>query len=315
MEKQLFKTQLIATMDFPVTSSLHKPVLLKEAIELLDPKPGEFFIDGTLGGGGHAAAILERIDPNGTLLALDWDRRAVQRFREEGGRRKEERFIVVNGNFVQLPEILEREGLGKANGLLLDLGFSSDQMDASGRGFSFLRDEPLLMTYSEDAIPVKQLLKELTEDELRTVIRKYGEEKFAGRIARSIKTYLRKKDIETTGELVEIIRRAVEGHYERRLHPATRTFMALRIYANGELDNLQEVLENLSRILLPGGRVGIISFHSLEDRMVKKHFLEYEKVGILTRLTKKPIAPTREEVMANPRARSAKLRVAQLTSH
>lgn len=291
---------------------MHIPVLLREAITLLDPKPGEFFIDGTLGGGGHAAAIVEKLAPGGTLLAVDWDRDAIARFERQASTGKRQvRIITTSGNFADLSSILSREGLGKADGLLLDLGFSSDQLE--GKGFSFLRDEPLIMTYSEEATPVRELLRTFSEDELRTVIRKYGEERFAGRIARAIKARSRVQPIETTGELVKVIERAVRGHYERRLDPATRTFQALRICANRELENLERVLRALPEILAPGGRVAVITFHSLEDRIVKQALKEGEAAGVLTRLTKKPATPTAAEVAANPRARSAKLRAAQLT--
>lgn len=300
--------------------TVHIPVLIRETMEFLDPKPGEFFIDGTLGGGGHTASIIERMMPEGTLLALDWDSHSLARTQEmiEAKikiQKSNIKTIWVNDNFANLPHILEAQGLPKANGLLLDLGFSSDQMDSMNKGFSFLRDEPLLMTYNDDATPVKDLLRELTEDELRTVIRTYGEERYAGRIARFIKKEGAKNPITTTKALAEVIARAVPGNYERgRIHPATRTFMALRIYANHELENLTRVLESLPRILVPGGRVGIISFHSIEDRIVKQHFADYEKVGMLTRITKKPVVPQPAEIIHNPRARSAKLRVAQLSS-
>lgn len=314
-EEQYPRTLTFVNVELPVVSRLsssHIPVLIREAMTLLDPKPGEFFIDGTLGGGGHAEAILKRIMPGGTFLAVDWDKEAIEQF-EVRSKKYEVRLITVNDNFAQLPQILEAQGLPKADGLLLDLGFSSDQMDTAQKGFSFLRDEPLIMTYSDDVTPVKDLLRELTEDELRTVIRKYGEERYAGRIARLIKKEGRKIPITTTKALADVVARAVQGNYERgRIHPATRTFMALRIYANQELQNLTRVLESLPHILNPGGRVGIISFHSLEDRIVKQHFAEYEKVGMLTRITKKPVVPEAEEVAHNPRARSAKLRVAQL---
>lgn len=271
----------------------HAPVLLNEIIKILDPQPGEFFVDGTAGAGGHSKAILEKTGSSGKFLAIDWEK--------------------TGENYANLPEILDQKNLGKADGLLIDLGFSSEQLGA-GRGFSFLKDEPLLMTYDLSEKPVKQILKELNEQELAAIIKTYGEERYAARIARAIKAASRKKPIETTGQLAEIIRSAVPKNYERgRLHPATRTFMALRIYANRELENLETLLKNLHRILKPGGRAAIISFHSLEDRLVKNYFRDYAKAGKVEILTKKPIIATSEEIRQNPRSRSAKLRAAILT--
>lgn len=271
----------------------HISVLLKESLELLDPKSGEFFIDGTFGAGGHSRAIEERIKPNGKLFSIDWEK--------------------TGENFADLPEILERKNLGKADGLILDLGISSEQLDGSGRGFSFQKDEPLLMTYDRAGEPVKRILKQLSQDDLEKIIRVYGEERYAGRIANAIKERGRKRPIETTGELAEIIKSAVPGNYERgRIHPATRTFQALRIYANQEMENLERILKNLDKILKPGGRAAIISFHSLEDRMVKNCFRDYAKADKGEILTKKPIVPAKGEILENPRSRSAKMRVLKI---
>ncbi len=271
----------------------HKPVLLNEAITVLDPKPGEFFIDGTFGSGGHAQAILEKLGSERKLLAIDWEK--------------------TGENFADLAYLLVKKRLPKADGLLLDLGISSDQLELSGRGFSFQRDEPLLMNFNSASKPAKTILRELSERELATMIFELSQEKFAHRIAKAIKEQERIKSIETTQELVAVIQRAVPANYERgRIHPATRTFMALRMYVNNELKNLERVLQNLPEILKTGGRVAIISFHSLEDRLVKNHFRNLAKVGKLKILTKKPITPSREEIKNNPRARSAKLRAASI---
>lgn len=269
---------------------MHTPVLLNEVITTLDPKPGEFFIDGTFGSGGHSKAIQEKIGTSGRLLAIDWDK--------------------TGENFADLPEILKKRELPKADGLMIDLGFSSEQL-SSGRGFSFERNEPLLMTYDFSAKPVREILKELSEEELAKIIKDLSDERFAKRIAQRIEEYLKRKPIETSKELAEIIKSAVPKNYERgRIHPATRTFMALRIYANKELENLEKLLKNMELILKPGGRAAIISFHSLEDRLVKNYFRDLSKVGRLKILTKKPITASREEILMNPRARSAKLRAA-----
>src|SRR3989338_7922360 len=261
----------------------HIPVLLNEAIQVLDPKPGEFFIDGTFGSGGHSRAIQEKIGATGKLLAIDWDETNFKRFAIG-----DLRFASYAGNYADLPEILKKRGLPKADGLIIDLGFSSEQL-SGGRGFSFGKDEPLLMTYSRDMKPVKEILKEVSEEELAKIIKDLSDERFANRIAKEIKEYLKRKPIETSKELAEIIKSAVPKNYERghrhggasRIHPATRTFMALRIYANQELENLEKLLKNLELILKPGGRAAIISFHSLEDRLVKNHFRQMAKVGKL----------------------------------
>ena len=284
----------------------HTPVLLKEVIELLDPKPGEFFIDGTFGSGGHSAAILEKLGSNGKLLAVDWDETNFQRLTTN-----DLRLTTQAGNYADLAEILKQKDLGQADGLLLDLGFSSEQL-GNGRGFSFQKDEPLLMTYDPSQKPVKEILRDLSEQWLADIIKNYGEERYAKEIAAAIKAALRKKQpLETTGQLIEVIKSAVPKNYERgRINPATRTFQALRIYANHELENLEKVLQELSKILKPGGRVAIISFHSLEDRLVKNYFRDAAKAGRLKVITKKTVQATRAEALTNPRSRSAKLRVA-----
>lgn len=286
---------------------IHTPVLLNEVINFLDPQPGEFLIDGTFGSGGHSSALLEKIAPNGKLLAIDWDEDASKKAVIHNSN-----FMIQIGNYADLPEILKNKNLSKADGLLLDLGFSSEQL-GSGKGFSFQKDEPLLMTYNSATKPAKDVLEDLSEEELAKVIKEFGEERFSGRIARVIKDQEKIKPIETTGELARIISRAVPMGYERgRIHPATRTFQALRIYVNNELGNLEKVLKNLEEILNPGGRAVIISFHSLEDRIVKNYFRDFKKVGKLKILTKKPIIANQEEIVVNPRSRSAKLRAAEI---
>ena len=282
----------------------HKSVLLNEVIKILDPKPGEFFIDGTMDGGGHARAILEKISPNGIFLGLDWDSRMLENFRLDGKYRN--KTILVSDNFKNIPMILKAKKLEKANGLILDLGFSSEQIEAGGRGFSFLRNEPLKMTYSDSFKPAYEWLNRLRIAELAKIIKDFGEEKFASQIAHAIKKNL---PILTSGKLVDVIRGAVPKSYERgRINPATRTFQALRIFVNEELENLKEILRIVPQILLPSGRLVIISFHSLEDRIVKNAFRELQKSGQAKILTKKPIISSRAEILTNPRSRSAKLR-------
>ena len=293
----------------------HIPVLLNEVISFLDPKPGEFFIDGTLNGGGHAAEIFRRISPDGTLLGVDWDQSMLETARQNISTiSKSEnlisKLILVNDNFKNMKTILEKENLGKADGLILDLGFSSEQIENSGRGFSFQKDEPLHMTYARETKPVYEWLHDLRELELAKIIKDFSGERNAPKIAKAIKKNL---PIRTTGKLARLIRETVPKNYERgRLDPATRTFQALRIFANHELENLKIVLSDLMQILNPGGRVTVISFHSLEDRIAKQSFRSYELEGKIEILTKKPIVPTEEEIKKNPKSRSAKLRAVRV---
>jgi 16S rRNA (cytosine1402-N4)-methyltransferase len=286
----------------------HTPVLLNEVLLYLDPHPGAFIIDGTLDGGGHAAEIVKRIAPGGTFLGVDLDPDMADRFAERQ-HPKGVRVHVEPGNYADCAALMAERHLPKADGLLADLGFSSEQMDASGKGFSFLRDEPLMMTYDPDATPLRDLLAKVPEPELARIIRELGGERMAGRVARAIVERRRKERIATTGELANTVRSALPRGYERgRIDPATRTFQALRIWANDELGNLSRLLRALPDILAPNGRAVIISFHSLEDRLVKTAFAEGKKAGRYELLTKKPVAPREEEVQHNPRSRSAKLR-------
>jgi 16S rRNA (cytosine1402-N4)-methyltransferase len=290
----------------------HVPVLLNEVLEKLDPRPDDFMVDGTVDGGGHAAVIIKRIMPGGTFLGVDWDASMIARHHAERGYGVNERY--VHGNYAELPLILQKEKLGKADGLLLDLGFSSEQLESSGRGFSFKESsasEPLLMTYDDSQEPVAKIIRELSEEELADVIFNLGGERLSRRIAKAIVQEGKKKRIMTSGELAEVIRNAVPGGYERgRIDPATRTFQALRIYANDELGNLEKILGKLQECIKPGGRIAIITFHSLEDRIVKQEFQKLAKEGMVEILTKKPIEASKEEIEKNPRSRSAKLRVA-----
>ena len=294
---------------------MHVPVLLQEVLEMLEPSSGDFIIDGTVDGGGHAAAILERIMPNGKFLGLDLDETMLADCKMRIVPQKS--IILLRGNYADLPEILIREKIGKAKGLLLDLGFSSEQIEHSGRGFSFSRasrNEPLLMTYDDSRVPVSEILRTIPEKELADTLFGLGGERRRFAIARAIVARRQKKNwIETSGDLVDTIHSAVPKSYEHgRIDPATRTFQALRIMANGELENLQKTLNSLERILVPGGRIVIISFHSLEDRVVKQSFRTMVKESKLELVTKKPIVPSRQEISKNPRSRSAKLRAGKL---
>jgi len=294
---------------------LHVPVLLKEVIKVLDPHPGEFMIDGTLGGGGHAKALLLKMGSRGMLLGLDWDEKNLESFRREnegikGG------LTLVHENYANLPEILEKHRLSKADGLLLDLGFSSEQLEHSGRGFSFLKNEPLDMRYDaedEERSTAASVISGLSEKELADIIYEYGEERFSRQIAKKIIERRRRGRITTTQELAEVIRSAVPKSYEHgRIHPATRTFQALRIYVNDELGNLKAILEKLPEIMDKDSRVAIISFHSLEDRLVKINFQNLIKGKKASFINKKPITAGREETKNNPKSRSAKLRAIKI---
>ncbi|MBI4993946.1 16S rRNA (cytosine(1402)-N(4))-methyltransferase RsmH [Candidatus Wolfebacteria bacterium] len=293
----------------------HIPVLLKESIEILNPRDGEFFIDGTIGSGGHSAAILEKIGPSGKLLGIDWDKNAIERLRI-GKFKNCKNIILVNANYADLPEILEKNNLPQADGLIVDLGFSSTQIESSGKGFSFLKNEPLDMRYGNEDLTAAEVINSFSEKDLADLIFKYGEERFSRQIAKKIVDERKKERILTTFQLVEIIKKAlpagrqgVPKNYEKgRINPATRTFQALRIYVNRELENVQTLLENLEKILKPQGRAAIISFHSLEDRLVKNYFRDLAKNEKAEILTKKPITASDEEIKENPRSRSAKMR-------
>ncbi|NCN52834.1 16S rRNA (cytosine(1402)-N(4))-methyltransferase RsmH [Candidatus Wolfebacteria bacterium] len=288
---------------------MHVPVLLKEVIEALDPKKGETMIDGTAGSGGHSSEILKLIGKTGKLLLVDYDEENVKNLKDEF--KSDKNVICVNGNYSSLKNIMKENNFPKADGLLLDLGFSSEQLEKRGRGFSFQKDEPLLMTYNDNLESLRDFLKYATKEELTEIIRKYGEERYTRRIAEAI--YKDRKNIETSKQLANIVSAAVPGKYEKgRIHPATRTFQAFRIFINKELENIEKIIDSIDKVLSPCGRVVIISFHSLEDRIVKLKFRELYKKGRLNLLTKKPIIATKEETINNPRSRSAKLRAAIL---
>ena len=282
----------------------HIPVMLNETVDAIRPRMGDCVIDGTYGAGGHSALVLERIGKNGKLLALDWNEHAVRGCAERYA--EDSRVTCAVGNFAEMLHIARLSLFPKADGVILDLGISSDELEHSGRGFTFQEDEPLLMTYNDSEERVTDILKSVSEEDLAAIIRTYGEERYAARIARAIK---QKMPVETTKQLAEIITHALPNQGKKyRIHPATRTFMALRIYANRELENLERAIGTMPQVIAPGGRMAIISFHSLEDRIVKRRFRELAKEGTVTLITKKPIIPTEEEVKRNPRSRSAKLR-------
>ena len=294
-----------------VSSSLtsHQTVLLDETIDGLLLKRGNTVVDATVGLGGHAEKISVAIGKEGTLLALDGDPRSLARARARL-QSAEAKIIFVQGNFRNLKKIAVEAGIRSAEGIVFDLGWHLEQL-TEGLGLSFQKDELLLMNLSlPSGITAKDIIANWNEEDLASIFTQYGEERFAKRIARAIVTARREKPIQTSLELAAIISAAVPGFYRRgRIHPATRTFQALRIAVNDELSALTEGLEDALSLLAHGGRVAVISFHSLEDRIVKRAFRKAEDEGYGMRITKKPIVAGEGERKKNPRARSAKLRI------
>jgi 16S rRNA (cytosine1402-N4)-methyltransferase len=300
----------------------HTSVLIQESMGLLKPRPGECYLDGTLGGGGHAEEILLRSSPDGRVLGLDWDEDAV---RAAGQRlnRFGDRLTVRQANFDQAKEILAHINWDRVDGVLLDLGVSSHQFDAAERGFSFQASAPLDMRMDRrQRLTALEIVNSFPEAEIAKIISDYGEEPRARRIAAAIATERKDRAIETTIDLAELISR-VKGRRSRAHHPATQTFQALRIAVNRELETLKRFLESGYELLRPGGRMVIISFHSLEDRLVKTAFRKWSEKCVCPprtlkcecgwsqkaqRLTRKPIIASAEEVRTNRRARAAKLR-------
>lgn len=289
---------------------MHAPVLLDETIAALGLEEGDFVIDGTLGGGGHTKEILERIGMSGRLLGVDLDESALSRARAE--LRNPSNAIFVHGSYTELPNILVHEKLPKANALLLDLGFSSNQLAESGRGFSFQRDEVLDMRYdTRSGETAADIIARSSVGELARIFREYGEERHAEKFAQKIVEAKRRSPIRTSGTLAKIIEDAAGGR--GRIHPATKVFMTLRIAVNHELENVRAVIALLRTVVASGGRVAVITFHSVEDRVVKEAFKALAKAGEVTILTKHVVKPSRAEIVGNPRSRSAKLRVIQIT--
>ena len=287
----------------------HISVLVNEVIEGLCLKAGGVYVDGTVGLGGHAEAVLDRCADIGLLIGFDLDTAALEAARANLSRFGEG-VRLVHANFTQIPEILHDMGIDRVDGIVLDLGMSSYQLDKGARGFSFLRDEPLDMRMDVmSAVTAADMVNELPESALASLIRTYGEERWASRIARAISARRKTAPILSSMDLAQIVAKAVPMKYQgRRVHPATKTFQALRISVNRELDNLKDALDMLPSCLKIGGRFCAISFHSLEDRMVKDAFRGDVR---LKPVTKKPITPGIDELASNPRARSAKLRVAE----
>jgi 16S rRNA (cytosine1402-N4)-methyltransferase len=299
--------------------SIHEPVLLHEVVEYLgrgEPSPTlsvptPWYLDGTLGGAGHALALAKILNGKINVIGLDNDEQAIIRA-EKTLANKCQKLILQNENYRNLDKVLEQNNIKGVDLILLDLGISSDELDNSGRGFTFSKDEPLLMTMGDPInyqFTAKDIVNNWDEEVIANIIFGYGEERFARRIARTIINYRQKKKIETTGELKELISVSVPGFYRRgKIHPATKTFQALRIAVNDELGALRDGLRKGYDSLNNGGRMAVIAFHSLEDRIVKDFYKEKMKHGAKV-LTKKPIIASDQEVAENPRSRSAKLRI------
>lgn len=292
----------------------HVPVMLSEVLQLLEPRPGDFIVDATIGCGGHAEAIQRRLGRRGRLLGVDRDPEMVERARECLTAQAGSRVDVIVGNFSELDAHLAETGDASADGILLDLGVASPQIDDAERGFSYRNDGPLDMRMARGEEPsAGEWLNDASESELADVFFRYGEERFSRRIARAVVRARRGARIRRTSELADIIRRAVPAR-RRRLHPARRCFQGIRIFINRELAHLDRFLEILPRILRPGGRCVILSYHSLEDRRVKQAFRDGARSGLYDLLTRKPLRPSSDEVRANPRSRSARLRAVRMIS-
>lgn len=290
---------------------IHVPVLKKEVLENLNPKENQNFIDATIGNGGHAIELLKRTNPRGRLLGIDQDPEQIKNC-EDRIKEFQERVVLANDNFRNLKEIAEREKFEEADGILFDLGMSSWHLEKSGKGFSFNREEPLDMRYNaNEKLTAQEIVNNYPERELEKILREYGEERFAKRIASQIIKARELSPIKSTFQLVEIIKKAIPSWYQyQKIHFATRTFQAIRIETNKELDNLKLALPQVMEVLKSGSRLVVLSFHSLEDRIVKNFLKENSRKGLLKIITKKPIIPAKEEVKENPRSRSAKLRAA-----
>jgi 16S rRNA (cytosine1402-N4)-methyltransferase len=279
----------------------HIPVLLKEVLECLNPGPGQNFIDCTIGFAGHAIPILERVAPIGKVLGIELDKEIFKKLKSQ------DNIILVQGNYADLKQIVKENNFYPINGILFDLGMSSWQIEEKGRGFSFQKDEPLDMRVNNGQLTAEEIINQWPEKELVRVFQEYGEERYAGRIAKIICQIRQTRPIKTTKQLVDLIIKIVP---RKKINPATRIFQALRITVNDELNNLKKALPQALEILEKNGRLAIISFHSLEDRIIKNFFKQEAKEVNLKILTKKPLRPTDKEINLNPRSRSAKLRVA-----
>lgn len=293
-------------------TAVHKSVLVNEVLEYLDPKPGHVYLDVTFGSGGHTRAILTK-EPKCSVIAMDWDMEALDRFgppmQEEFG----DRLRLVWGNFSLLYKILKKEGIKSVDGILADFGTSQVQIIEKA-GFSVYRDTPLDMRMSpaHQQMTAAGEIATASEEKLRQIFWQLGDERYAKQIARAIVEERKKRRIETTGQLADLVEKVVPADARQKIHPATKIFQALRIYINKELANIESLLAVSLREVNPGGRIVCISFHSLEDRIVKRFFQEHEAQGELSIITRHAVTASTNELQENPSARSAKLRAAQI---
>lgn len=305
------------------SQQIHFSVLLQESVDALNIQPNGIYIDGTFGRGGHSRAILQQLGEGGRLIAIDQDPQAIEYAKQTID---DARFEIQYGSFENIKSYCESRGLvGKINGLLLDLGVSSPQLDEAERGFSFMREGPLDMRMNpNEGLSAKDWLKSVDEKTLKLVLQNYGEERFSGRLAREIKAASDRDELHTTTDLAELVKR-VSPRTEKNKHPATRTFQAIRIAVNRELDVLKNVLESAIEVLAPEGRLAVISFHSLEDRIAKVFIrdqsrikdlfpdspIQIEVIEPVMKKVGKPVFPSKEECQQNPRSRSSVLRIAE----
>ena len=306
----------------------HIPVMLGECLEALLTDPKGIYVDGTLGNGGHAAAILERLGDGGTLVGFDRDIDAIKRVKDKLKGEKGQRVELVHDNYANMADQLDRLGIGNVDGLLLDLGVSSFQLDIAERGFSFQQDAPMDMRMDQtQGRTAADVVNEASEQELANMIYRYGEDRASRRIARAMVEARAKARIETTGQLAAIVERAKGGRKGRKTHPATQTFQALRMAVNDELAGIERVLETMVLKMAEGGRMVVLTFHSLEDRLVKQFFNRHvpreeslQQGGVrrifeeppVKWIWKKPLVATADEQAENPRSRSAKLRAVEV---
>ncbi|MDO8462495.1 MAG: 16S rRNA (cytosine(1402)-N(4))-methyltransferase RsmH [Deltaproteobacteria bacterium] len=300
--------------DMPLLEPRHQPVFCRELLSLLPVVPGGVYVDGTVGEGGHADAILKASAPTGLLIGLDRDEEAVARVQKRlEGSYDPKRFFLMRASYTALPAFLHKLGKTTVDGIVLDLGLSSRQLEEADRGFSFQKEGPLDMRFDRTGkLTAWEIVNRWPEKKIADCLRTWGEESWSDKIAGAIIHKRRTNPFETTTELASFLKRAIPQQFQsHRIHAATKTFQALRIAVNEELGELQKFLDLFIPTLKNGGRAAIISFHSLEDRFVKEAFRKAARKGELSLLTKKPMTPTAEEILANPRARSAKLRVAE----
>ncbi len=289
---------------------LHKPVMVEEVLDYLNPQTGQVILDCTVGGGGHASKILDKIKPNGLLIGIDKDLEILQLAKQNLSKTGRS-FRLFHADYSDFSEVLSQAEINMVNGILLDLGSSSMQFDQADRGFSFAKEGPLDMRMDRShGITAKDLIHRLSEQKLEELFSKYGEERWSRRIARAILKEENDTGITSTKQLANIIERVVPRG-KSKIHPATRVFQALRIAVNKELESLEAFLNKIHNYMTLGARIVVISFHSLEDRIVKNKFSERARQNIFQILTKKPITPSEHEIERNIRSRSAKLRAAE----